>query len=42
LVAASGTFGTVTAGILSGVEISGSTITGGTIQTSSTGQRVVK
>jgi len=40
LVAASGTFGTVTAGTLSGVEISGSTITGGTIQTSSTGQRV--
>ncbi len=40
LVAASGTFGTVTAGILSGVSISGSTITGGTIQTSSTGQRV--
>ena len=40
LVAASGTFGTVTAGILDGVSISGSTITGGTIQTASTGQRV--
>jgi hypothetical protein len=40
LVAASGTFGTVTAGILSGVEISGSTITGGTIQTATSGKRI--
>ena len=40
LVAASGTFGTVTAGTLSGVEISGSTITGGTIQTATSGKRI--
>ncbi len=41
LVAASGTFGTVTAGTLSGVGISSSTITGGIVQTATSGNRIV-
>jgi len=41
LVAVSGTFGNITAGVLTGVSINGSTITGATIQTSASGNRII-
>ena len=41
LSAISANMGTITAGVISGIEIYGSTITGGTIQTALTGQRIV-